>query len=145
MKTIQDIFFETADSVRAIAAYNRMIRPDVKQFYTPVQYAKEYCTCRIYCGRQSGASSWIRSRARCDDLIITYSLDMANYMKDNGILNGAKVISCQSDLIWKKSASSVHYHTIWVDNSDFVFKKISFDQFMDLLAGAADEFVFVGS
>lgn len=142
MKTIQDVFFETADSVRAIAAYNRMIRPDLKQLLTPVAYAKEFCTCQISCGRQSGASSWIAYRARPSDLVVVCSVAMAEHLKKD-LLYDATVVSCQSDLA--KISGHEHYNTVWVDNPTFVFERITLDRFMNRFATRANEFVFVGS
>lgn len=142
MKTIQDIFFETADSARAVAAYNRAIRPMVRQTMSPSQYLHEFGMCRIACGRGVGASTWIKSRACSDDLIIVPS----NYSLDVGEYNALKARITAAVTLKGVLQYHLHFNTVFVDSPTEVFTALKKDEYelAQMLRNVTQEVVMVG-
>jgi len=116
-------FFNVVDQLIELNKQNR--NTTAKKYLDEISYLKQYCTIIVDIGRNVGKTTYIRSRAKENDLIIVSSMFS---------IIGTK--SHQEILYNQTSFRNNGYETIYIDEPKRCFAELNFDEFLQRIVNS---------
>lgn len=149
-----ETFVNTVDSLVRLNEDMQLELEDVRKSMNPAMWAVEMATVSVSAGRRLGKTTYIKSRARCADLIIVPNTMMkAEYKGTRATVVTASELGQYGYGSTKYRGLSVarSYNRVYVDEPALVFKLLNLGDFYNGLTGAgghvccANTFILLGN